>query len=240
VLSRDGTSVRVEVFDPNGRGVAAADTQVTQYTETAKGEIVRRASVSSTQAAYFHLPGAYGLTLAKLTLESLHPPVLLFLSYFPASRFEATAGYRSLLLLPDSFVAMKARDKSSWWGERFLVSMVFLIPALVLAALFAWRIARDGSRIGLSERERTAWIVGTVLFGPAAYITYRVTRPGVVFVTCANCGLGRRPDRDKCHHCGSPWAVPELTPPAWRVIGEPEPTEEGSFSREPQADSQVQ
>jgi hypothetical protein len=23
---------------------------------------------------------------------------------------------------------------------------------------------------------------------------------------------------DKCHRCGSPWHVPELTPPAWRVV----------------------
>jgi ribosomal protein L37E len=59
-------------------------------------------------------------------------------------------------------------------------------------------------------------------------------------ITCANCGVGRRPDLEKCHHCGSPWVVPELVPPAWRVIGEPEPAEDGSPSQAQQASSQVQ
>ncbi|MCX5643373.1 MAG: hypothetical protein NTZ17_01620 [Phycisphaerae bacterium] len=239
-LSRDTTSVRLEVFDPNGRVVASDETKVPQYLWTHSGGMARQTPISSPEAAYFRLPGAYGLTLAKLALESLHPPVFLLLSYFPASQFEATAGYRSLLLLPDSFVAMKARDKQGHPIEEFFVSMVFAIPAFVLALLLAWRVDRDGSRLGLSKDARTAWIVGTVVLGLPAYLTYRLTRPKVTLVTCANCGVGRRPDRDKCHRCGSSWAVPELTPPAWRVLGAPEPAEESSFSREPQADSQVQ
>lgn len=197
-------------------------------------------SISSPEAAYFRLPGAYGLTLAQYALESLHPPVLQFLTYFGAPHFEATAGYRSLFLLPDSFLAMKARAKEGRPVEEFFASVVFMIPALILVLLLAWRVDRDGGRLGLSKNARTAWVAGTVIFGLPAYITYRLTGPKATLVTCVNCGLGRRPDMDKCHHCGSPWVVPELTPPAWRVPGEQEQAEENPFSREPQADSQVQ
>ena len=94
--------------------------------------------------------------------------------------------------------------------------------------------------MGLSKQERTLWTLGAFALGLPAYITYRLTRPKVTLVTCANCGKSRRPDMDKCHRCGSPWVVPELTPPAWRVLGEPEPAEENSLSREPRADMQVQ
>ena len=239
-LSRDGTSVRLEVFDPNGRAVTSNETTVPHYLWTHSGGIAHQTPIPSPEAAYFRLPGAYGLTLAKLALESLHPPIFLFLSYFPASQFEATAGYRSLFLLPDSFLAMKARDKGGRPVEEFSVSMVFMIPGFILALLLAWRVDRDGGRIGLSKNERTAWVAGTVVLGLSAYITYRLTRPRVTLVTCANCGLGRRPDFEKCHHCGSPWVVPELTAPAWRVLGEPEQAEESSLPQAQQADSPTQ
>ena len=239
-LARDATAVKLEVFDPNGRVVASDETAVPQYAETDIGVFPRRTSISSPEAAYFRLPGAYGLTLAQYALESLHPPVLQFLTYFGAPHFEATAGYRSLFLLPDSFLAMKARAKEGRPVEEFFASVVFMIPALILVLLLAWRVDRDGGRLGLSKNARTAWVAGTVIFGLPAYITYRLTGPKATLVTCVNCGLGRRPDMDKCHHCGSPWVVPELTPPAWRVPGEQEQAEENPFSREPQADSQVQ
>jgi hypothetical protein len=239
-LARDATAVKLEVFDPNGRIIASGETIVPQYGETDIGVIPRRTSTSSPEAAYFRLPGAYGLTLAQFALESLHPPVLQFLTYFAAPHFEATAGYRSLFLLPDSFLAMKARATEDRPIEGFCASMAFMIPALILVLLLAWRVDRDGSRLGLSKKTRTAWVAGTVIFGLPAYLTYYLTRPKATLVTCANCGVGRRPDQEKCHHCGSPWVVPELTPPAWRVLGAPEQAEENSFSREPQADSQVQ
>jgi hypothetical protein len=239
-LSRDGTSARLEVLDPNGRLTASQETVVPQYTWPDAEGTARRKSIPSTEAAYFHLSGAYELTLAQFALESLHPPILQFLSYLGASHFEATTGYSSLFLLPDSFLAMRARDKEGGPGERFFAAMAFMVPALVLVLLLAWRLARDGEKMGLSKNAQTAWITGTVLFGLPAYITYRLTRPKVTLVTCTNCGKSRRPDRDKCHRCGSPWTVPELTPPAWRVLGEPEPAEENSLSREPRADMQVQ
>jgi hypothetical protein len=233
-LSRDGTSVRLEVFDPNGRRIGAGEMAVPQSNDA------RHTPISSSVAAYLDLPGAYGLTLAQFTLETLHPPIFLLLSYFGAPHFEATAAYRSLLLLPDSFIAMKARATANTPIVGFFASMVFLIPALILVALLAWWVNCDGASLGLSKNARTAWIVGTIVFGLPAYITYRLTRPKVTQVTCTNCGRSRRPDMDQCHRCGSPWVVPELTPPGWRVLGAPEPAEENSLSREPRADLQVQ
>jgi hypothetical protein len=194
----------------------------------------------ATRAAYADLPGAQVLTIVQFLLESLHPPALLALSHLAAPHLKARAGYRSVFLLPDSFVAMSARDAGIGLAARLARALLLLCPAFLLALLLAWRVARDGAKMGLSKNARGVWLAGTMALGLPAYITYRLTRPKVTLVTCVNCGVGRRPDRDKCQHCGSPWAVPELTPPAWRVLGAAEPAEENSFSREPQADSQVQ
>jgi hypothetical protein len=105
-----------------------------------------------------------------------------------------------------------------------------MLPGLLLFGLLAVKLDREGIRLGTPKNVRRAWIVGTIVLGLPAYITYRLTRPKVVLVTCANCGLGCRPDREKCHRCASVWAVPELIPPAWRVLGEPEQADEVSPS----------
>jgi hypothetical protein len=239
-VSRDVAGLRLEVYDASGRSVASDETHVPQYVETADGRIMTQGSIPSAQAAYFRLPGAQVLTLTKFTLESLHPPVLLALSHWAAPHVEATAGYRSIFLLPDSFVAMSARDVGIGMGARFFRACLLVCPAVLLALLLAWLVIRDGTKMGLSKNARVAWVAGAMAFGLPAYITYRLTRPRVTLVTCANCGVGRRPDLEKCQRCGSPWVVPELVPPPWRVLGEPEPAEESSSSELRQANSSAQ
>jgi hypothetical protein len=239
-VSREATGLRLDVYDANGKSVGSNDMSFRPYTETADGKVARTRSVPSTEAAYSDLPGAQVLTVAKFTLENLHPPVFLLASYLAGPNLEATASYRSLLLLPDSFVAMSARDAHAGRVERASRAFFLALPAFLLSLLLAWRVTRDGARLGLSKNARVAWVAGTVLFGLPAYITYRLTRPRITLVTCANCGVGRRPDREKCHQCGSPWVVPELVPPAWRVLGEPEETEESSSAELRQADLQNQ
>ena len=128
------------------------------------------------------------------------------------------AGHRGLFLLPNSFVAMKARDGREPMYERALYALMLMIPAILLALLLVSRILRDATRLGLPKIARRFWIIATIAFGPAGYITYLLTRPKVTLVTCANCGKIRRPDMDLCHRCGSEWVVPELTPPEWRVL----------------------
>ncbi len=238
-LSREGLALQLDYFDANGVRVVGSGTTVPGYGETAGGK-TNSERIPSEKAAYLYLPGAQLLTLAQFTFENLHPPVFLLASYLAGPHLAATAGYRSLFLLPDSFVAMSARDAQAGFVGRFSRAFLLASPAFLLSLLLAWRVTRDGTRLGLSKNTRAAWVVGTVLLGLPAYITYRLTRPKVTLVTCANCGVGRRPDLEKCQRCGSPWAVPELVPPAWRVLGEQEEAEENSPSDLRRADLKSQ
>jgi hypothetical protein len=118
--------------------------------------------------------------------------------------------------MPNSFVAM-ARD---YQGNIFymFVIVLLMLPGLLLAGILAWRVNRDSAEIGLSPNARRFWLIATLAFGLVGYITYKLTRPSITLVTCANCGNPRRPDMEKCHRCGSGWHVPEITPPHWRVL----------------------
>jgi hypothetical protein len=233
-LSADATAVRVEMFDPNGRTLASGETEFVPYVQADE----RRSGPADTvRRAYFGVPGAAPVTGLKFALECLHPPVLLLLSYFTAPRFEATAGYRSLLLLPNSFVAMKARDSRAGPMKRSADAGMLMLPSVILATLFAGLVARDGAGAGLTKNARTKWFIATLVFGLPAYITYRLTRPTIRMVTCRNCGQMRRPDQEACHGCGSAWVVPELTPPAWRVLDNGAEMEERTSSAAEPANS---
>lgn len=234
-LGREGVGLQLDVYDPNGHRVASAQNCAPQYT----GEASTR-SIPAAQAAYWSLPGAQTLSVLQFTLESLHPPVFLLASYLAAPHMDAEAGYRSAFLLPDSFLAMKARDTSVGPVERPFGAILIALPALLLSLVLAWLVNHDGVKLGSSQNTRLAWTIAMVFFGLPGYFTYRLTRPRATLVTCPNCGKGRRPDLEKCQRCGSPWVVPELVVPAWRVLGEPESAQENASSREPQADSQVQ
>jgi len=239
-VSREATTMRLAVYDPNGRGLFEDATNVVEYVKTSSGEPVPLRILSTAKALYYGLPGGPVLTVCEFIVENLHPPVFLLTSYLTASSFEATAGYRSLFLLPDSFIARKARDVDAELPGRLMTGLSFMLPSILLAALLAGGVARDGRRIGLSSRPRRVWIAATAVFGIPAYLTYRLTRPDAALVTCGNCGLGRRTDLEKCHHCGSAWIVPELTPPAWRVVEAPEQACDESPSKTQETTSEVQ
>jgi hypothetical protein len=194
-LSRQGTTMALAVFDKKGNQIKTAHTK----------------------PEFFKAPWEPTLMVTKYIFESLHPPVLTLASFFTAYSFDARSTHRALFLMPNSFVAM-ARDYEGNIFYMFLLVLLLMLPGIMFAALLAWRVARDASIIGLSNNARRFWLVGTLAFGLVGYITYRLTRPKVTLVTCANCGKLRRPDADICHHCGSKWDVPELTPPAWRVV----------------------
>jgi hypothetical protein len=238
-LAREGIGLRLDVYDANGYLAASSETRVPQYAEGSVGKTARANSIPSVQAAYSYLPGAQVLTLLKFALENMHPPVFLAASYLAAPHLDARAGYRSVFLLPDSFVAMSARNATAGMVGRPFSAFLLAFPAVLLALQLGWFVARDGKRMGLSKNARTTWVIGTLLFGLPAYLTYRLMRPKTTLVTCTNCGKSRRPDRDQCHHCGSPWTVPELTPPAWRVLGEPEQDQDCSPVPTPQANSEA-
>jgi hypothetical protein len=193
-LSRQGMWASVAVFDKDGKKIKSADSKST----------------------LFNVPGGPALTITKYIFESMHPPVLALASFLTAYSFDARSTHRALFLMPNSFVAM-ARDYEGNIFYMFLLVLLLMLPGIMFAALLAWRVARDASIIGLSNNTRRFWLAETLVFGLVGYIMYRLTRPKVTLVTCANCGKLRRPDADICHHCGSKWDVPELTPPAWRV-----------------------
>lgn len=222
-LARDGLALRLEYFDPNGQTAAVGATAATAYDDPRAGVVRLGRPVDSAKAAYFLLPGARGLTWMKLLLENLHPPVLVLASYFGGSHFEATSGYRSIFLLPDSFVAMVARGcrgEEAW--KRFFWLLGYMLPGLALLGGLSVKLNRDAVQMGMPRNVRKAWILATIFLGLPAYVAYRMTRPKGSLVTCSNCGQGRRSDQDKCHRCSSVWEVPELTPPTWRVVCAPE------------------
>jgi hypothetical protein len=166
-------------------------------------------------------PGGIGLMVTKYLLESLHPPVLALASYLTADWFEAVAGHRGLFVLPYSYMGMLGRLPSGGWddlGAQWGVCLATLSLSLVISALLAWRVGRDAGTVGFTRRGRQWWVLAIVLGGLPAYATYRLTRPTIALVTCANCGRMRRPDKEVCHQCGATWHVPELTPPLWRVV----------------------
>jgi hypothetical protein len=209
-VNREGTALALAVFDANGVPIKSDQT----WTSVRRGN---RKTYSSS-AVFFGTPGAPAITIGKFLLENLHPPILSLTSYFTAKSFEAGSGHRALLLLPNSFIAMKGRDARENIAVKFLYALLLISPSIVLAILLAIRVGKDAAVVGLSQKTRRWWILGTIAFGLPAYITYRLTRPKITLVTCANCGKSRRPDTEKCHHCGSKWDVPELIPPTWRVL----------------------
>ena len=211
-VSREGTALALSVFDANGVQIKSDQTGERDY----RG---RRSTLSS-RAVLFSFPGAPAITIGRFLLENLPPPILSLASYFTANSFEAGSGHRALFLLPNSFIAMKGRDDLDNTAVKFLYALLLISPSIALAILLALRTSKDAVVVGLSLKAKRWWILGTIAFGLAGYITYRLTRPKITLVTCANCGKPRRPDTDICHRCGSKWDVPELIPPAWRVIDE--------------------
>jgi hypothetical protein len=159
-------------------------------------------------------------------MENLHPPILSLGSYYTAYSFEAASGHKALFLLPNSFIAKWGRVQSGNFVERLLFALWMIMPSIIFSIWLATRVNKDAVVVGLSDNVRFYWILGTVAFGLVAYITYRLTKPKITLVTCENCGLMRRPDMDKCHRCKSGWLVPELTPPAWRVLNGAEQPEQ--------------
>jgi hypothetical protein len=211
-LNRDGTAMTVAVFDEKGKRIK------TSYTMLTKKVRNKHQYIPSSKAVFSEAHWAPASTIGKYLAENLHPPILSIASFFMADNFEATSGHRALFILPNSFAAMKGRDISENIGIRFDTALFIILPSIILAILFAWRVSKDAATVGLSGKVKLGWMLGTLAFGLTAYITYRLTRPMITLVTCANCGNPRRPDMDKCHRCGSKWRVPELIPPAWRVI----------------------
>jgi len=229
-VCREGTALALAVFDEKGVRIK------TEHTKLRKYRGLSTTYVDSSKAAFFEAPWAPVSTMGIYLAENLHPPLLSLVSYFTADSIEAAAGHRALFVLPNSFVAMNGRDVTENAGARFSFALLLILPSIILAILLTWRVYIDATIVGLSENARLCWMIGTIAFGLTAYITYRLTRPEITLVTCQNCGRLRRPDMARCHRCGSKWYVPELTPPAWRVLSRSEQVYEGLPAEEAEAE----
>jgi hypothetical protein len=234
-LSHDGTSLALTAYDENGVQNRIEHTKLTRYRDGR-----RVTSIPSSKAVLFEAPWAPATTICKYLTENLHPPILSLASYFTAKYFEAASGHRALFLLPNSFIALRARagNKNINVAERFFSALSLMSPAIILAIVLAHIVNKDAVVVGLSKNARLYWVFGTLAFGPVAYITYRLTRPKMTLVTCQNCGKPRRPDMDKCHRCKSGWHVPELTPPLWRVLDGTEQIQLNASEASPLADEE--
>jgi hypothetical protein len=195
-VSREAMGMRIAVFGPNGK-------------------LVKESAVSLESA--LDKGGGPALGIAMYILENLQPAFLGLVSYFSSSSFEAASGHSGLFILPNSFVAMFGRDSIGIIGPLF-GALLIILPSIILGLFLGWRVHKDGTITGFSKRSKLYWLIGTVVFGLAAYISYRLTRPRETLVSCPNCGRLRRPDMDKCHRCGSGWVVAEMVAPNWRVI----------------------
>jgi hypothetical protein len=247
-VSRQGMSLTLAVFDPSGKCLGTHSTRAHPYDlredlfrllydakagddPTRLRRYVDGAYVESTQAALSEVPWGPTFAAGKYILETLHPPALTLASFFLADHIGASASHRALFLVPNSFAALQQDRRGNAMIWNLMSALWVMAPALLLAVFLTWRVARDAGPVGLSEKARSLWILGTLAFGLPAYITYRLTRPDIRLVTCPNCGQARRPDMEKCHRCGSAWVVPELTPPAWQVVEPPEPADSEAPAR---------
>jgi hypothetical protein len=174
--------------------------------------------------------GGPALSITNFVLETLQPTILQLAAYFTSFRFDGADGPRSLFVLPNSLVGRKGADCSREGLVEYILGLWVTLPSLAISVILACRVEKDARKIGLSARAKFCWMVVTVAFGLTAYITYRLTRPTIALVTCANCGRPRRPDMDRCHRCGSKWLVPELVPPLWRVIEKSRPDQSQALS----------
>jgi len=196
-VSKDLHSVKVSVFDKKGMPKDSKDF-VLQYEKKAGGPLL--------------------ITL-RFLLENLQPPILGVASYYTSKYFDGMAAEQALFMLSNSYAGMIGNiDVKHNWARRFFMTLFIILPSILLGVLLACRVNKDAKVVGLDKKVRRWWIAGTVAFGLSAYITYRLTRPKEVLVTCVNCGKGRRVDMELCHNCQSKWQVPELVPPSWRVL----------------------
>jgi hypothetical protein len=154
----------------------------------------------------------------KGVADVLHPPGLHLLSLACGANREAILSHRALFIQTNSLVSNTIHDTERDVISRVSIAIFWLLPSLVLGICLAWLIARNAAVLGLSDSARRAWILAALAFSVVAYITYRLTRPDLSLVTCANCGRLRRVDQGQCHQCNAQWDIPELAPPVWRVV----------------------
>ncbi len=211
-VSREGTSMKMEIFDPNGQIVKSEATDNEQ-----QAAFFNRPTTSSSELIYYGAPGSVSLSIIKYVTENLQGPLLNLISFFGAKHFDAVKGHTAIFIMPNSFIAMFGREIGDKYIAKFLAMIIMILPALLVSGILTWRVCGHAKNIGLTGDQRRWWMVIVFAFGLAGYITYCICRPKEAMVTCPNCGKLRRPQGYHCHNCRSTWQIPELNAPLWRV-----------------------
>lgn len=192
---------------------------------------------TNTQELWKVIGGWPGLTICKFILESLQPVAFNIIACVFAPDFDAAEDPRSLFIQPDSVIGMIGRSYDIEGLETFFLAFAAISPALIISILLAGWVAKDAKRLGLTKTARSLWTIGTIGFGLSALVAYLLTKPRQTMVTCQNCGLLRRPDMDLCHQCHAKWNIPDIAPPAWRVLDQSAQPDESQPEIPPQPNS---
>ena len=217
-LSREGTSMAVAVFDKDGNLIRKENTGINRYyLERYSQRGPGFGWMPSSKAIFWGRPWSPFVTVIRYLLENLQGPALSFAAFFTADSFDAASGHRALFILPNSFIAMKARQFGESFGWKFNTGLLLILPSIILSTFLARAVIKDAKKTGMTKNEKLSWTIVVFCLGIAGYISYRLCRPQVGLVTCRNCGKTRRVDMVTCHRCGSGWFVPELQDPGWKV-----------------------
>ena len=191
-----------------------------------QGELVQE-SLADLRGESLDEPGGALTVFVEYLLDNFNAPLATIAGAVFGGGADSDGGPRALFVSANSLLGRwRLNHPEEPYGEKALIFFLLMLPGVLLSGLLARRVGRDGRQVGLSRRVRRWWVVATMLLGLPGYVTYRLTRPGVVQVSCQNCGRLRRPDFARCQHCRSGWEVAELAAPSWRMVDE----EAGAFA----------
>lgn len=142
--------------------------------------------------------------ITSVTAQSFLPFISCVSSYCLGPYFTAMDSYQSFYLVPHVLLAATSRMTDS----RLIMPMFFLFWPLLLGVIFATITIRNAKQLGVEKESCCTWFIVVLFLGLPAFLTWLCLRPRVTMITCNNCGLPRRPDTEKCHHCCAKLELP--------------------------------
>ena len=120
---------------------------------------------------------------------------------------------REMFIMPYSFAARALQG-----GKDKLVMLTIIITiTLINCIFFIYLLKASFIKSGLPGQYFKYWVIMTLVFGPMAYLAYRMSMPRIKQITCPNCGNDRRPDQERCYTCKAGWRFEHLEPVGWKI-----------------------
>ena len=151
-----------------------------------------------------YTPGLDGRLITSITAQSFLPFISCVSSYCLGPYFTAMDSYQSFFLVPHVLLAGTSRMTDS----RLIMPVFFLFWPLLVGVILACLTLRNAKQLGIPNKSCCPWFLGVLFFGVPAFLTWLCVRPKITMITCNSCGLPRRPDTEKCHHCGAKLTLP--------------------------------